>query len=58
MKIRVLLEREYELNCTLEELGIDGVDDIHDMEDVDLIEDAARVTTTSFVSKSAEIIKR
>ncbi|SDJ61820.1 hypothetical protein SAMN05421868_13456 [Paenibacillus naphthalenovorans] len=54
MKLRVILEREYEIDYELEELGFDSIDDIVGMEEIDVLDDHAKVTTTWF--KSAELV--
>lgn len=55
MRIKVILEREYEINCDLEDLSFDHIDDICGMEEVDVLEDAASITTTKLVS--AELLE-
>ncbi|MFD1179506.1 hypothetical protein ACFQ3W_24860 [Paenibacillus puldeungensis] len=52
MKVRVQLEREYELNYELDELGIDEITDI---EDLWKIEDKSYSITTWLVEDSVII---
>ena len=52
MKITVLLKREYELNCELEELGIDEITDVEHLWE---IEDNSSVVTTWLVPGTVSI---
>lgn len=49
MKIKVILERVYEVNYDFEDLDIEGIESISDMEDLEVIEDNYRECTTSLV---------
>lgn len=59
MKIRVKLIREYELKYDREELaeehGIDSIEEITDMEELDSIDDAAGTITTWIEPGSIEV---
>lgn len=55
MKIRVILERVYELNCDLENLGFDDISEIVGMEELEEIEENYKTSTTWL--KSAELME-
>lgn len=49
MKVTVILKREFEIDETLEELGFNAAGDIKDMDDYDVLYDAAKEITTTLV---------